>query len=76
MSDANGNDEVGDKEVARKAMCFVLVGDDLYKRGFLSPLLRCVNDQEAEYVMTKLHNRVCSMHNDHQMLAIRVLRAG
>jgi len=36
---SKGEDTTHDKEVVKKAARFVLVGDDLYKKGFSCPLL-------------------------------------
>jgi len=48
----------------------------LYKRGFSTPLLTCLDSNQAEYVMNKLHNGVCGMHCGQRTLAARVVKAG
>ncbi|XP_047180352.1 uncharacterized protein LOC124847013 [Vigna umbellata] len=40
---------------AKRAARYLLIGEDLYKRGFSSPLLKCISSEEAEYVMRELH---------------------
>ena len=51
-----------DKGAARKlkvqAVCFVLIKDVLYKRGFSRPYLRCLIPEEADYVMREVHEGV------------------
>ncbi|XP_017413025.1 uncharacterized protein LOC108324597 [Vigna angularis] len=47
---------------AKKDARFLLIGEDLYKRGFSLPLLKCVAVEEAEYVMRELHEEACGMH--------------
>lgn len=46
------------KKIAR----FLLVGSDLYRRGFSTPLLKCLAEGEAKYVMDELHNGICGFH--------------
>ena len=47
------------KEAARKlkvqAMRFILIKDVLYKKGFSQPYLRCLNLEEADYVMKEVY---------------------
>ena len=54
------------KDVARKlkvrASRFVLIKDVLYKRGFSRPYLRCLSNEEADYVMREVHERICRNH--------------
>ena len=55
-----------EKEVARKlkvrAARFVLIKDVLYKRGFSHPYLRCLGNEEADYVMREVHEGICRNH--------------
>ncbi|XP_047178526.1 uncharacterized protein LOC124845470 [Vigna umbellata] len=60
---------------AKKAARFLVIGEDLYKRGFSSPLLKCVSAKEAEYVMRELHEGACGMHTGQQSLRAKVIRA-
>nr|GEY82771.1 reverse transcriptase domain-containing protein [Tanacetum cinerariifolium] len=56
----------GDEKEARKlrlkARQYELIDGILYKRSFLTPWLRCVRPQQAEYVMKEIHEGSCSMH--------------
>ncbi|XP_014498083.1 uncharacterized protein LOC106759429 [Vigna radiata var. radiata] len=60
------------KRIAR----FLLVGDDMYRRGFSTPLLKCVSGEEAQYVMDELHNGVCGFHSGQRTLKARILKVG
>ena len=55
-----------EKEAARKvkvrAARFVLIKDVLYKRGFSRPYLRCLGNEEADYVMREVHEGICGNH--------------
>ena len=48
-----------DKNVARKlwyrAAYYTMVGDELYKKGYSLPYLRCLGPLEADYVLRKIH---------------------
>lgn len=55
---------------------YVFIGEYLYRRGFSTPLLKCVGPQEASYVMDELHNGVCGFHTGRRTLKARALRAG
>ncbi|XP_068486585.1 uncharacterized protein [Phaseolus vulgaris] len=64
-----------DLSLAKKASRFVIIGEDLYKRAFSTPLLKCVSKAEAEYVLQELHQGACDLHYGAQTMATRVLRA-
>ena len=54
------------KDAARKlkvqALRFALIKDVLYKRGFSRPYLRCLDPEEADYVMREVHEGICRNH--------------
>ena len=55
-----------DKAKARKIQIrvtrFVIIYDVLYRRGYSLPYLRCVNSEEADYVLREIHEEVCENH--------------
>jgi len=65
-----------DLSLAKKASRFVIIGEDLYKRGFLTQLLKCVSKEEAKYVLQELHQGARGLHSGARTMATRVLRAG
>ncbi|XP_022859516.1 uncharacterized protein LOC111380239 [Olea europaea var. sylvestris] len=46
------------RKLRRRAAHFVLQEDTLYKRGFASPLLRCVGGEEATYILREIHEGI------------------
>ena len=68
-----------EKEAAWKlkvrAARFVLIKDVLYKRGFSRPYLRCLDNEEADYVMRKVHEGVYGNHLGSRSLIHKLVRA-
>ncbi|XP_014492821.1 uncharacterized protein LOC106755222 [Vigna radiata var. radiata] len=60
------------KQIAR----FTLIGDDLYRRGYTTPLLKCLSSEEAKYVMQELHHGIYGSHSGKRTLRAKILRAG
>ena len=55
---------------------FTLIGDNLYRRFYGGPYIRCLNDIEAQYVSAKLHEGVCDNHIGKRTLAHRAHSQG
>ena len=55
-----------DKNKARllilKATQYIRYDEKLYKRGFSTPLLKCVDLEERNYILWEIHKRVCGNH--------------
>ncbi|XP_014496695.1 uncharacterized protein LOC106758270 [Vigna radiata var. radiata] len=60
---------------ARKMARYVTIGGDLYRRGFSVPVLKCVDPDQATYVLNKLHNGIYGLHTGAKALRARALRA-
>ena len=69
-----------EKETARKlkvrAVRFVLIKYVLYKRGFSRPYLRCLGNEEADYVTREVHEGICGNHSGSKSLVHKLVRAG
>ena len=69
-----------EKEATRKlkvlATRFVLIKDVLYKRDFSHPYLRCLGNEEADYVMREVHEGICGNHSGSRLLVHKLVRAG
>ena len=56
----------GDEKQAHKlriqTTCFTLINDQLYRRSFGGPYLKCLSKPEAKYVIAELHKGVCGNH--------------
>ena len=66
-----------EKKAARKlkvrAARFVLIKDVLYKRGFSRPYLRCLGNEEADYVMKEVHEGICGNHSGSRLLVHKLV---
>nr|KYP74071.1 Pol polyprotein [Cajanus cajan] len=69
-----------DKDKARKMRVrsakFIIVGDELFKCDISTPLLKCLIEPQATYVIEEIHRGICGMHSDTRSMATRVLQAG
>lgn len=74
------NKLLGDQEearrIAKQAAMYTIHNNKLYRRGLSNPLLKCLDEQEAEYVLAEIHEGVCGIHDGSRPLATKVLRAG
>nr|KYP34526.1 Gypsy retrotransposon integrase-like protein 1 [Cajanus cajan] len=64
------------RKLRTQAARYSVVGVELYRRGFSSPLLKCLNLEEANYVLREVHEGICGSHSGGRTLAAKILRAG
>ena len=65
------------KEAAKlraRSSRFMILHKNLYKRGFSDPLLKCIGDEDANYMLRKNHKGICGNHIRAQVLAGKALR--
>ncbi|XP_027156902.1 uncharacterized protein K02A2.6-like [Coffea eugenioides] len=55
---------------------FFLNGEVLYKRTSDLNLLRCIDEDEAQYLMKEVHSGVCGPHMNEHLLAKKIMRTG
>ena len=48
----------------------------LYKRGFFTPILKCIAGKDADYVLSEVHEGICGNHIGARTLVGKVLRQG
>lgn len=64
-----------DKSWVRKATCYTLVRNYLFRRGYSQPLLKCVTMEQAEYIC-ETHKEICGYHSGTRTMTNRILRVG
>ena len=55
---------------------FTIRRGTLYKRGFSTPILKCVGKEDANYVLREVHEGICGNHIEAKYLAAKTLRQG
>jgi hypothetical protein len=60
----------------QSAQAYQIVDNDLYKTSVSGPLLRCINKEEGQQILSELHPRVCGGHIGARALAAKVLQQG
>ncbi|XP_057791182.1 uncharacterized protein LOC131008312 [Salvia miltiorrhiza] len=55
---------------------YCLINDQLYKRCFTHPLLKCLSPEEANFALTKIHAGCCGGHTGFKDLIRKTIRAG
>ena len=51
----------------------MILNDTLYKRGFSMLYPRCVNEEEAKYILEKIHEGICRDHVGLRSLISKVI---
>nr|XP_023876288.1 uncharacterized protein LOC111988732 [Quercus suber] len=70
------SDPVEARKVKIRSSRFTILNDELYKRGFSQPYLKCLGPKDAEYVLREIHKGVCRSHSGPRSLVSQVVRAG
>ena len=64
------------RKIKKRATRFVILNDTLYKRGFSMPYLKCVDEDEAKYILEEIHKGICRDHAGPRSLVSKVIRTG
>ena len=62
------------RKIKKRVARFTILNDTLYKRGFSMPYLKCVNEDEAKYILEEIHEGICGDHAGPRSLVSRVIR--
>ena len=62
------------RKVKKRAARFTILNDMLYKRGFSMPYLKCVDEEEAKYILEEIHERVCRDHAGPRSLVSKIVK--
>ncbi|XP_057803529.1 uncharacterized protein LOC131018847 [Salvia miltiorrhiza] len=66
----------GDTAKYAKYENFYLINDQLYKRSFTHPFLKCLSSEEAEFALREIHQGCCGNHAGYKDLTRKIIRAG
>ena len=70
------NDPKEASKLRSRSARFTIHRGTLYKRGFFTPILKCIAKEDANYVLREVHEGVCGNHIRAWALAGKVLRQG
>lgn len=70
------NDPIRAKQLRVQAAKYFLQDTVLYKRTFDAPILKCIDMDEASYVMREIHEGICGNHMGGKALTHKVIRQG
>ena len=63
------------KKIKKRVARFTVLNDELYKRGFSQPYLRCVEEEEAKYVLEEVHGGIYGDHMGAKSLVRKIVKA-
>ena len=55
-----------EKTMKQQTALFLLIDQDLYRRGYTRPLPKCLTPEQATYVMPKIHEGVSKLILEHE----------
>ncbi|XP_022003508.1 uncharacterized protein LOC110900962 [Helianthus annuus] len=64
------------RKVRVKALQYELVDGELYRRSYLGPSLKCIDMEEAKYVIREIHEGICGMHSGPRTVVAKAMNAG
>ncbi|RDX75755.1 hypothetical protein CR513_44338, partial [Mucuna pruriens] len=64
------------KRLIKDATRYVIIKGEPYRRGFSFLLLRCIEGEEAHYVIKEVHEGLCGSHIEGRVLASKIAKAG
>nr|KYP38476.1 Gypsy retrotransposon integrase-like protein 1 [Cajanus cajan] len=76
INSSEPSDPLEAKKVRTQAARYSVIACELYRRGFSTPLLKCLDQPQADYVLREVHEGICGSHSGARTLAAKVLRAG
>lgn len=69
-------DSTDAKRLRTQASRYVVIANQLYRRGFSTLLFKCLNPAKADYVMREVHEGICGMHSGARMTVSKLVRVG
>ena len=64
------------RKIRKRVARFTILNDTLYKRGFSMPYLKCVDQDEAKYILDEIYEGVYGDHAGPRSLVSKVIRTG
>lgn len=62
-------DKTDSKNLKYRTTRYTLQSDSIYIKRFSTPLMKCVNEEDVNYVLREVHGGICGNHNGIMTLA-------
>lgn len=69
-------DQIEARNLRMKISHYTLIDDELFKKSYLGPMLRCVRPLQANYVIREVHEGACGMHSGPRSVVAKLMRQG
>ncbi|XP_035838176.1 uncharacterized protein LOC110921310 [Helianthus annuus] len=64
------------RKIQYKSEHYQMADGILYRKSYLGPLLRCVDAEDANYLIREVHEGICGIHAGPRMVVAKVMNAG
>ncbi|XP_076924252.1 uncharacterized protein LOC143586612 [Bidens hawaiensis] len=64
------------RKIRHKGLNYQVRDGVLYHRSFLGPLLRCVDAEDANYLIREIHEGICGFHVGPRMVVAKLMNVG
>ncbi|XP_022019433.1 uncharacterized protein LOC110919474 [Helianthus annuus] len=64
------------RKVQYKSEHYQMADGILYRKSYLGPLLRCVDPEDANYLIREVHEGICGIHAGPRMVVAKVMNVG
>ena len=65
-----------EKNIRRQCARYTMIGQDLYRRGYSTSLLKCLTKEQSQYVLQEIHEGACESQSGARTMATKIVRAG
>ncbi|XP_076889518.1 uncharacterized protein LOC143540300 [Bidens hawaiensis] len=69
-------DKAEARKIRHKALWYQMHDEVLFRKSFLGPLLRCVDADDANYIVRAIHDGICGLHAGPRMMVAKIMNAG
>jgi hypothetical protein len=59
-----------------RARNYTIIEENLYKKGVVQPLLKCISQDEGKELQREIHEGMCGSHIGPRALSAKALRQG
>jgi len=70
------DDEAVTKRMEARARNYTVIDGNLYKKGVVQPLLKCISQTKGRELLQELHSGICGSHIGPRALSAKALRQG